>query len=169
MDDQDWVDRLGQNPEALYRIIADSYDFVLREREMAQGIKRSGRRPRPSRVSIDEVIEAVFPPQYSNAPFVDALRAVMDGHSQRSFSKRVPCDQATLSRLLAGQLKPDLPMLERIAQAGGVPPWYFREWRAEYVASLIREVLLADPAMSVGALRVLQTVAGGEHGSHPRA
>lgn len=157
--DREWLSRLADNPETLYRIIADAYDFVLRDREIAQGVRRSGRRPRPSRVPIDEVIEAVLPKQYSNDAFPQALVEVMDGRSQRAFSKDVPCDQATLSRFIAGQLKPDVPMMERIAAAGGVPPWFFREWRAEYVAALVRNVLMEDPAMSVQALRALQLMA----------
>jgi hypothetical protein len=155
-EDGAWVDLLSSNPEALYRIIADSYDFVLREREVLEGKRRPGRRPRPSQVPIDEVIDAVFPKQYSNEPFVEALASLVDGRSQRAFSAEVPCNQATLSRLLSGQAKPDMAMMEGLARAGGVPPWYFREWRAEYLASLIREVMLESPSMSVQALRALQ-------------
>jgi hypothetical protein len=161
VEDEDWQAKLAENPEALYRIIADSYDLVLRDREVEAGTQRSGRRPRPSRVPIDEVIAAVLPPRYSNDPFPVALHALLRGRSQRSFSLLVPCNQATLSRLLSGQLTPDLVMLERVAEAAGVGPWFFREWRAGYVAALVREVLTDNPSMSVAALRALQAKAKG--------
>lgn len=132
---------------------------MLREREAAEGVKRSGRRPRPSRVPLDEVLSAVFPAQYSNEPFTSVMKSLLEGQSQRSFSQKVPCNQATLSRLLAGRLEPDMKMLERIAAAAEVPPWYFVEWRAFYVGSLITEVLLENPSMGVRSIRALQHLA----------
>lgn len=160
IEDEGWRELLASKPEALYRIIADTYDVVLRDRERAAGIKRTGRRPKPSQVPIDEVIAAVFPEQYSAAPFTVALARLLEGRSQRSFAPLVPCNQATLSRLLAGQLKPDIRMMERIAAAAGVQPWFFREWRADYVALLVREVLTERPEMGVAAMRALQSIAG---------
>lgn len=156
LDDADWKQKLLENPDVLYRIIADSYDLILREREREDGVVRIGRRPKPSLVPIDEVIDSVFPSRYSNEPFVVALRHAMNGQSQRAFSQLVPCNQATMSRLLNGQLKPDITMLEQLAAAAEVPPWYFREWRAEYVGALVRDVLMEDPSMSYRAIKALE-------------
>ena len=157
--DGDWQGFLTENPEALYRIIADTYDVVLRERERANGVRRSGRRPKPSQVPIEEVYAAVFPPRYAMEPFIPALEALVGNESQRSFSRRVPCDQATLSRLLSGRLAPDLSMMERLAGAAGVKPWYFAEWRAAWVGGLIRDVLASRPDLSIKALQGLRAYA----------
>lgn len=159
-EDDVWAERLAENPEALYRIIADSYDIALRDEEKLRGEQRSGRRPKPPQVPLDQVYAAVFPSQYSMDPFRETLEKLMDGRSQRAFARRVPCHQTTLSRLLSGALAPDLAMMERIASAAGVQPWYFVEWRAQFVASVVQSSLMANPNMSVNAIRGLRNMAG---------
>lgn len=156
----DWASQLEGNQEALYRIIADAYDIALRDEEQARGVVRSGRRPKPPQVPLEQVYAAVFPQQYSMDPFRDALVKVMDGRSQRAFAADVPCHQATLSRLLSGELLPDTVMMERIAAAAGVQPWFFLEWRAQFVGRVVTDALLANPNLSVNAIRGLRAMAG---------
>lgn len=162
VDADEWSERMQSNPEALMRIIADAYDFALREREARQGRRRYGRRPKPDPVSLDEVYAAAFPTQFSRAPFAEALDELMlmNGSSQRAFAARVPCHQSTLSRMLSGQLKPDASMMERVASAAGVQPWFFAEWRASFVADVVERSLLADPSMSISAVKGLRARAG---------
>lgn len=160
VDADEWSERMQENPEALLRIIADAYDFALRERETAAGVRRYGRRPKPDPVPLEEVYATAFPTQFSTAPFPEALGRLMKGSSQRAFAARVPCHQATLSRLLSGQLVPDVSMMERLARAAEVKPWYFAEWRARFVADVVERSLLADPKMSVGAIKGLRARAG---------
>lgn len=153
-----WGDLLEENPDVLHRIIADAYDVVLRDRERQQGVKHSGRRFKPTQVPIDQVIQDVFPQQYSAKPFREALVDLMAGQSQTQFARKVPCNQATLSKLLRGTYAPDIAMMERIALAGGQGPWYFHEWRAAYVASLVEEALLESPSTGVQAVRALRVL-----------
>lgn len=159
VEDADWSELLEGNPEVLHRIIADAYDVVLRDEEKANGIKRSGRRPKPSQVPLGEVVGKVFPQQYSNLPFTKALEDLVSGRSQRQFARRVPCNQATLSKLLRGQYEPDMSMMERLALAGGQGPWYFREWRAQYVGALVTDALMSNPSTGVQAVRALRLLA----------
>lgn len=158
VDDEQWAARLADNPDTLYRIVADSYDVALRDEEARRGEQRSGRRPRPDLVPLEVVLDAVFPSRFSMDPFPVALEKVMDGRSQRAFSKEVPCHQTTLSRLLSGELEPDLSMMERVAKAGGVEPWFFLEWRAGFVARTVQRALLSDPNASVNAIRGLRSM-----------
>lgn len=158
--DTDWAAQLESNQEALYRIIADAYDIALRDEEQARGVQRSGRRPKPPQVPLEQVYAAVFPQQYSMDPFREALYKVMDGRSQRAFAADVPCHQATLSRLLSGELSPDMAMMERIAAAAGVQPWFFLEWRAQFVGQVVTDALLTNPNLSVNAIRGLRAMAG---------
>ena len=162
-----WVDsgdlfreRMTDNPEVLYRIIADAYDVALRDEEKRKGVQRQGRRPKPPPVPLRDVYEAVFPQQYSMDPFSDALVKLMDGQSQREFARRVPCHQTTLSRLLRGEIEPDMSMMERVADAAGVKPWFFLEWRAAFVSTVVEDVLMTNPNLSVNALRGLKNLVG---------
>lgn len=157
VDADEWADRMRENPEALLRLIADAYDFALREREAKAGVRRYGRRPKPDPVPLDEVYATAFPSQFSQLPFCGALERLMAGSSQRAFASRVPCHQATLSRLLTGRLVPDAAMMERLARAAGVQPWYFAEWRAQFVANVVETSLLSDPSMSITAIKGLRT------------
>jgi transcriptional regulator with XRE-family HTH domain len=154
-----WPELLQANPEVLHRIIADAYDVVLREEEKLQGVRRSGRRPKPSMVPVTEVLSKVFPQQYSALPFREALAELIGGESQRQFAKRVPTTQATISRLLSGEFKPDLVMMERLATAAAQGPWYFLEWRAGYVGALVAEALVASPSTGVQAIRAIRLLA----------
>jgi hypothetical protein len=157
-DQGEWPELLERHPEVLHRIVADAYDVFLREGDRANGVRRSsgGRRPKPSMVPVEDVLDSVFPRQYSTLPFPKALADLVGPQSQRQFSRKVPCNQATLSKLLNGAYLPDLPFMERLALAGGQGPWYFLEWRAGYVAALVRDALLASPSTGVQAVRAIR-------------
>lgn len=154
-----WRDLLEENPEVLHRIIADAYDVVLREEEKANGARRSGRRPKPSQVPLGEVMEKIFPEQYSFEPFPRALVQLIGERSQRQFARQVPCDQATLSKLTRGHYIPSLPMMERLALAGGKGPWYFMEWRAGYIGALVADALTSSPSTCVQVIRGMRLLA----------
>ena len=155
-DTANWGELLEEHPEVLHRIIADAYDVVLREEEKTNGTRRLGRRPKPSQVPIGDVVGKVFPQQYSSLPFTKALEDLIGDRSQRQFSRNVPCHQGTLSKLLRGEYEPDMPMMERLAVAGGQGPWYFREWRAQYVGALVTDALMSNPSTGVQAVRALR-------------
>jgi hypothetical protein len=144
---------LDRNPTITYQLVEDIYDEVKTQQEKDQGKVHIGRRPRRTAASMDEVWDTILPQQYSMDPFPEALAKLLNGQSQRAFSRKVPCHQTTLSRLMAGKLEPDLTMLENIARAARVTPAFFVEWRAMYVGGLVTRVLMERPNMSVTALQ----------------
>lgn len=155
MDAEDWL-RFFDSPagvDAMGRLLYDIYDEVKAQEEREAGQHKMGRRPARRAVSIDELFSVVLPQQYTNDPFAEALRKLMNGRSQRAFAARIPVSQPYLARMLSGEYTPDLQMLERIAEAGKVKPWYFTEWRAMFMGQLITEVLLAKPNLSISAVR----------------
>lgn len=144
---------LTANPEVMYRIFGDMYSIVKDEEAKAEGHRRVGRRPMRAAESIDELLGTVFPEQYSTQPFPQALRELMGRQSQRAFSRKIPCHQTTLSRLLSGELSPDMETMECIARSAGAHPSWFAEWRAQAISSVIRSVLESDPQLSIRVFR----------------
>lgn len=153
MNEAQWLTVFDSNPDIMWHIIGDIYDIVKAEEEKERGIRSMGRRPARKSVSLEKLYATVFPPTYSNDPFPEALKSLIVGKSQRQFAMKVPCNQSTLSRMLSGQIDPDLVMLERVAAAAKVSPHYFMEWRAQYLGQLITRILLERPHMSITALR----------------
>ena len=154
MGEREWV-KFFDTPQgfaAMGAIIGDIFDEVKAEEEKEAGVKRMGRRPGRS-ASLAEVYATVFPAAYSMDPFPTALVKLLNGRSQRAFAAKIPCNQSTLSRLLSGEWKPDLSMMESIAAAAKVAPSFFMEWRAMYVGQVITETLLNRPNLSITHLR----------------
>lgn len=155
MDLQEWL-RFFDSPagvEAMGRLLYDIYDEVKAQEEREAGVHKMGRRPARPAVGIDELFSVVMPQSFANDPFPVALRKLMNGRSQRAFAAKVPCSQPHLNKLLTGERVPDLVMLERIAVAAKVDPWFFPEWRAMFVGQLITNVLLAKPNLSIAAVQ----------------
>jgi transcriptional regulator with XRE-family HTH domain len=82
---------------------------------------------------------------------------LIGARSQMQFARRVPISQPTLSRLLAGHVEPDLAMLEQIAGAAKVPPYFFVEYRANFIAQMVRRVLLASPHLGITAMKAFMS------------
>lgn len=142
---------------AMGKILYDIYDEVRSEEERSAGVRRIGRRPGRASVPLDEVMQVVLPVEFTNDPLPKALAGLMKGKSQGQFAYRVPMSQAHLSRILNGKWDPPMSLIERIAEAAGVKPWYFAEWRAQYIGELITEVLTDSPHLGITALRGLRT------------
>lgn len=153
-----WLQFFGSPPglQAMGKILYDIYDEVMSTEERNAGMRRIGRRPGRAAVPLEEVMGIVLPQEFTNDPLPSALAQLLRGRSQRQFAYKVPCSQSHLSRILSGERVPDLDQLERIAQAAGVRPWYFPEWRAQYVSALVTEVLSDNPHISVTALKTLR-------------
>lgn len=156
MGEREWVHAFDRDPDIMWKIIGDIYDVVKAEGERAAGIHKMGRRPARTATSLDDVYATVFPTQYSMDPFTVALEKLMDGTTQKVFASRIPCDQGTLSRLVNGRLQPDLTMMERVAQAAKVSPYFFLEYRSMYVGQLITNVLMQRPHMGITAVKKLR-------------
>lgn len=141
---------------AMGKIVYDIYDEVKSAEERNAGLRRIGRRPGRSAVPLDEVMAVVLPTEFTNDPLPLALSRLIVGKSQRQFARRVPITQSHLCRLLSGERVPNLEQLERLAEAAGVQPWYFMEWRAQYISTLMGEVMAQSPHLSITALRVMR-------------
>lgn len=148
----------GAGEDAMAKIIADVYSEIVAEEEKEKGIRRMGRRPRPEVVPIQDVMGKVFPVQYSLEPFPTAIAELMKRKkmSARALALRVPVHQTTMSKYIAGKLEPDVVMLEQIAAALKVNPWYFREWRAGYLAEVVQQALENNPRMSISMVNLIR-------------
>jgi hypothetical protein len=153
MGEEEWVGVFDSNPDIMWAILADVYSVVKDEEEREAGKKRMGRRPTRVAGSVDELMRTVMPPQYTTEPFPAALKKLLAGRSQRQFAPRVPITQPTLSRLLKGEWEPDLAMLERIAAAAKVPPFYFVEYRAQMIAAVVTRILIDQPNLGITAYK----------------
>jgi hypothetical protein len=154
MSTDELVSRMEADPLITWRILHDIFDFTLIEREKEAGKRRLGRRP--MRVGTrEEILAVAIPKAFTNKPFPDALRELIRGRSQDAFARRMGCAQGTVSKLLNGHLKPDRFYMERAAAAGEVEPWYFAEYRAQYLAEAMAELLMSKPQMSVTYLQKL--------------
>jgi transcriptional regulator with XRE-family HTH domain len=157
---EDWRHFFGTAAglRAMGRIIYDVYDEVVSREEREAGKRRIGRRPAREATSLAKVMAIVKPEEFSNEPLPVALKMLLRGRSQRTFARKVPISQPYLNRLLAGQHKYDLDLLEALATASGVPPWHFLEWRAMYIGELIATTLADNPHMGITALRALRNI-----------
>jgi len=141
---------------AMGKILYDIYDEVRSAEERNAGLRRIGRRPGRSAVPLSEVMEVVLPQEFTNDPLTVSLARLIGHRSQRQFARKVPITQSHLCRVLSGERQPNLTQLERIAEAAGVRPWYFPEWRAQYISALLSEVLVESPHLSISALRAMR-------------
>lgn len=159
MGEDEWLQAMDRNPDIMWSILADIYSVVRDEAEREAGKRRMGRRPTRAAGSLDELMATVMPAQFTTEPFVVVMPKLMEGRSQGQLARRVPCDQSTISRLLAGTLPPDMLMLERIAVAVKVAPHFFVEYRALYIGQLIARILTEHPNLGVAAFKRLRSAA----------
>jgi hypothetical protein len=150
----DWGELLTNNPRVLWGIVAD----VVKAAKAAEGERKTGRRPAAVCTSLDELYEVLFPAQFTEAEFPEALNHLLSGRSQQAFAVRMGFSQATASRLLSGKTPPSVELMERISAALDVRPSYFREYRAHKLGQVITEVFLATPALSADAIKRLAWV-----------
>jgi hypothetical protein len=150
MDDpaEKWAVLLADKPDVLMTMIAD---IVKVAKATEGGARRTGRRPVVAGMTFDEVWATLQPDRFSMQPFADSFAALIAdrGMTQRQFCQRLPWSQSSMSRLLSGQLTPDLKTLEAIASVAKVSPAYFLEYRAYLLGHLVAEVLQANPHLSI--------------------
>lgn len=146
-----WTELLTDHPRVLWGLIAD----VVKAVKAGEGEKRTGRRPAASVGSLDELYEILFPAVYGTQPFPEAFRIALNGRPQDAFAKRIGCNQATISRLLAGRSRPSVQHMELIAHGLGIKPTYFVEYRAMKLGEIVTDVLLGNPALSAQQAREL--------------
>lgn len=150
-DETAWAAVLIEQPDVMFNVIA----YIVKVVKATEGPRKTGRRPGITGLSFDEVWDVLYPDRYTLEPLADALPKLMAGKSQRQVAAKVPCNQATLSRLLSGQMVPDLALIKSLAIALKVPPTYFVEYRAQRLAEVIQVALMAQPNLSVTLLKRL--------------
>lgn len=148
----EWAAVLAEQPDIMFSVIA----YIVKVVKATEGPRKTGRRPGVTGLGFDEVWDVLYPQRYTSEPFTEAASKLMAGKSQRQVAARIPCNQSTLSRLLNGQLKPDLGLIKGFAAAMKVPPTYFAEYRAMRLAQLIQQTLIAQPDLSVTLVKRLQ-------------
>jgi len=158
----EWATFFGTPPglQAMGRVIYDIYDELLSVEERNAGVRRIGRRPARPAVPLSEVFDMLFPQEWTNEPFPQALSRLLSGRSHRQFAGKVPMSPSHLSRVLSGEREVNLEMIENIARALGVNPWFFSEWRAQYLGQLITEVLTESPHLGITILKGLRRERG---------
>lgn len=161
MGTEGWLNffRTAEGEAAVGKLLYDIYDEVLAAEERHAGTHKMGRRARRDPVSLDELFGVVLPQQYNDEPLTVALRKILakSGETQRSFAARVPISESLLSKILSQDFEPGLAMLDDIAEAAGVKPWFFVEWRAGFLGQLVTEMLLERPNLSVTAVKRMRS------------
>jgi transcriptional regulator with XRE-family HTH domain len=148
----------------LGKLLGDAFNAVKDDQDRNSGARKNGTGRRPPRfASLDVVLETVFPTRFSMDPFPEAFRKLLGERSQRQFALKSGISQGTLSKLLAGEqikragevipYRPDMAIMERIAEHAKVSPGYFLEYRALFLAELVGHVLSENPQMSSIVLR----------------
>jgi transcriptional regulator with XRE-family HTH domain len=151
-DEAAWARVLAEQPDVMYSVIA----YIVKVVKATDGPRKTGRRPGVTGLSFDDVLDVLYPERYTLEPLTLAVPKLMAGRTQRMIAPKVPCNQATLSRILSGQVQPDLALLRGLANALKVPPTYFVEYRAQRMAQLVQDALMAQPNVSVSIFKRLQ-------------
>ena len=131
------------------RIVGDIYGEIRAQEEKKKGNVRVGRRATLPVRPFDEVIETVFPQQYTMEPFHVAFKEILEGRSQKEFAAKVPMSQPSLSRILSGSKRPNMGMIESMATAAHMNPSYFVEYRALWLSKLVMETYIKNPNLLV--------------------
>lgn len=146
----EWVAKFDADPGIMWSILGD----VAKAFKATEGPRKTGRRPGVS-MSMQE-LQRITSPQYSMDDFSVSLPELIGSRSQRQFASRVPCHHSTLTRLMRGELPLTRAVLESLAKAGRVSPYYFKEYRAMYLSDMVTEVMMARPNMSITAIKGLR-------------
>lgn len=160
--ESDWVAYFDQQPDVMHAILGDI--FVITKAHEAT-VKKSGRRPKHTNGSLDELWD-MLTPTYSTAPFGQAVQDLIGAQSIRGFSAKIPMHYWSLIRLMRGERKivnpndieSSMQTLEMIAKAGKVSAFYFVEYRTLYIFKMFEEVFAAKPNFTIGLAKRLSDI-----------
>lgn len=151
----EWKRVMSDEPDIMISLVQD----VLKILQSQDETERVGRRRSAEVMGYDELWAELFPSRYSTDPLPVALRALIAPLTQGQFSRKVPCNQSTLSWLTTGQRNATPEMMESLARAGGVTPAYFVEWRAWRLSALLTDAFVADPTATMKMAKSLSLAA----------
>jgi hypothetical protein len=158
--ESDWVAFFDEQPDVMHSILGDIF-VITKAHESV--VKKSGRRPKHTNGSMDELWKMVTP-RYSTEPFGEAVKDLIGDQSIRGFSAKIPMHYWSLIRLMRGERKivnpndiqSSMNTLELIARAGKVSAFYFQEYRTLYIFKMFEEVFTAKPTFTIGLVKRLQ-------------
>jgi len=160
--ESDWVSFFDEQPDVMHKILGDIFVITKAHESL---VKKSGRRPKHTNGSMDELWNMITP-RYSTAPFGVAVRDLIGNQSIRGFSAKIPMHYWSLIRLMRGERKivnpndieASMQTLELIARAGKVSAFYFVEYRTLYIFRMFEEVFAAKPNFTVGLAKRLKDI-----------
>lgn len=158
-----WVTFFGTSAgqAAIGSILYDLWDEVQSKIEYDRGERRIGRRPKRDPVPLSVIRATLFPDEFTLEPIPVALPKLLKDRQQREFAAEMPMDPGHFSRILNGRVVPNLSVIQRIAEVAGVNPYFFAEYRAQYVGQLIQTVMLTSPNLGITAVKQLRHLRGG--------
>lgn len=142
VDRLNWEEVFRQDPALMGRIIND----ILKLDAAEPG--KPGKRPGLEQHDAELRYNNLFG-NYSGLPFDQAFRYVAGDRSIRHIASRTGLNRNTVHRLLNGDQQPDHFEIEAIAEAFGVEPAYFAEYRLYYIIGFIFDRLESNPDASV--------------------
>jgi hypothetical protein len=138
----DWRKALSL-PETLPHILRD----ILRLDQADPG--RSGPRPAPDYRKGLKTIRQMVGEDYSTLPFHQAFEVLARGYSVRHLARKTQLSSSAIQRYLQGDRQPGLDEMARIARAFGKQPWYFAEYRLDFIMTSIGSKLETAPDATV--------------------
>jgi lambda repressor-like predicted transcriptional regulator len=144
----DWRKALS-NPETLPQILRD----ILRLEQADPG--RSGPRPAPDYEEGLKTLRRINGEDYSTIPFHEAFQVLARGYSIRHLSRKTQLSFGALQRYLQGDRQPGMEEMARIARAFGKDPWYFAEYRLQFIVTSIVSKLATAPEATIVLYRKL--------------
>jgi hypothetical protein len=144
----DWRKALS-NPETLPQILRD----ILRLEQADPG--RSGPRPAPDYDEGLKTLRRITGEDYSTLPFHEAFQVLARGYSTRHLARKARISDMAVRRYLQGTREPGMEVMARIAEGFGKQPWYFAEYRLNFVMISIGHKLATSPEATIPLYRKL--------------
>lgn len=155
--EQMWVDRFSEDPDLMWRFVGDVVRYVSSE-EVPRGDRVSSRRQVQPQHRNLQYVHDVLHGRHSLDPFPVAVRELIGERSLRLFATRSGFGSVeTLRRYLAGERPLTMECLEGMASAGRVEPFFFREYRAMWLAREMFRAMLDRPNESLRAIRMIRS------------
>ena len=139
---------LRENPDLFGRMLQDLLKIGT------DGPRRPGPRARPEEATHGAELEQLLGQSYTTKTFDVALRELAPDATVRQLSNRLGIGRDVMHRLRNGAHPPDLWHMQAAADAFGLRPDYFLEFRMIGLVAVMVERLTANSELSVNLWRV---------------
>lgn len=141
-----WRTYLADHPDVMHHLLADLY-------QATRGVDAPP-------ATLDDLWGLVAP-QFSNAPFGEAVKTLLAGRSVRWLAGELHLHHSFVLRVLNGQRdlvslrdpQESMRRIEEIARVLKVHPSYFAEWRRLWLMFLLDQAFEAHPNLSIGVYK----------------